>query len=118
MSSIAPEPRLAQFLEALPTSDLNALCSPPGLGGLWRVRAIRAGLQQNVLVVHRSGKGLAFAPLPPSHRAKDCRCATCIWEYTASEPNSPPVSRERVVALTRRLQTLQMGQTPEVSLDG
>ena len=117
MTNIAPEPRLAEFLEALPTADLNALCSPPGLGGLWRVRAIRAGLQQNVLVVHHSGKGLAFAPFPTSHRAKDCRCATCMWEYTASEPSSPPVGRERVMALARRLQTLQMGQPPEVSLE-
>ncbi len=117
MSNITPEPRLAGFLEALPTADLNALCSPPGLGGLWRVRAIRAGLQQNVLVVHRSGKGLAFAPSPSSHRARDCRCATCMWEYTASEPNSTPVSRERAMALARRLQTLQMGQSAEVSLE-
>src|SRR5437762_9302211 len=118
MNDIHIEARLARFLEALPAADPSALCSPPGLGSLWRVRAIRAGLQQKVLVVHRSGKGLAFAPSPSSHRAKECRCGHCLWEYTASEPNSPPVSRERVIALARRLQTLQMGQSAEVSLDG
>src|SRR5438552_11560982 len=118
MSNIAPDPRLAEFLETLPLADLNALCSPPGLGGLWRVRAIRAGLQQKVLMIHHTGKGLAFAPNPSSHRARDCRCATCIWEYTSSEPSSPPVGRERVMALARRLQTLQMGQRSEMSLDG
>jgi len=40
-----------------------------------------------------------------------------MWEYTASEPNSTPVSRERAMALARRLQTLQMGQSAEVSLE-
>jgi len=118
VSDIRIESRLGQFLEALPTADPSVLCSPPGLGSLWRVRAIRAGLQQNVLVVHRSGKGLAFAPNSSSHRARDCRCAHCLWEYTASEPNSPPVSRERVMALVLRLQAFQMGRSPEMSLDG
>src|SRR5437762_11296823 len=107
MNDIHIEARLARFLEALPAADPSALCAPPGLGSLWRVRAIRAGLQQKVLVVHRTGKGLAFAPTPSSHRARDCRCATCIWEYTSSELNSPPVSPERVMALVRRLQTFQ-----------
>src|SRR6266581_58798 len=117
MTDIRIEPRLARFLEALPAADPSALCSPPGLGSLWRVRAIRAGLQQNVLVVHRTGKGLAFAPLPSSHRARDCRCAYCLWEYTASEPSSPPVSKAKVEALVRRLQAFQMGRQPEMSLN-
>src|SRR5438093_9660625 len=101
--NVTAEPRLTEFLEALATADPSALCSPPGLGSLWRVHAIRAGLQQKVLVVHRTGKGLAFAPNPSSHRARDCRCGHCLWEYTASEPNSPPVSKAKVEALVRRL---------------
>src|SRR2546426_2957315 len=115
------EPRLQDFLEVLKAADGNEFCSPPGLGGLWRTRFIKTGLEKGILVIHHLGRGLAFAPDPIDHKADKngfrCACKTCVWLWQAGEPDSPPVSRARVIALRERLRYFQIGRTMTMELD-
>jgi hypothetical protein len=105
------DPRLIVFLEALPLMDDAQFCWPPGLGGGWRVKHIRSGLQRGVLVVHRRGTHLAYAALPDEHKAKGCRCKTCHWERQADErEGSGMVTREQAQRMRTEILTFQFGQ--------
>jgi len=117
VSNITPSERLSAFLQYLPTTRDEELVSPPGLGSVWRAGDIRNGLKRQILVVHHSGQGIAFAAFPSGHRAKDCRCVTCLWEYSASDPHSQPLSRERMMQLTAKLRRFRFAQTAEAGFE-
>ena len=124
MSTISPAPKLAAFLAALPHADPNEFVSPPGLRGTWRSKFIRSGLDKGVLAIHWSGAGLCIVQ-PSSHgtckacadsksrsECHHCACAMCAWLRMTEERHSPPVSREKMMQLARRLQTFQMARQP------
>lgn len=128
MTIAVREPKLTAFLEALPNAEPNSWCSPPGLGGVWRVRIMRTGLEKGIITVHRSGRGLAFAPFPSSHGAcshcvskravcDHCSCPHCAFDRMSAETAGRPVSRAQVDALRERLRNFRMAKAPTVTLD-
>jgi hypothetical protein len=127
------DPRLVAFLEALPQADPETFVSPPGLGGTWRVKFIREGMEKGVVVVHWTGMGLAIHQ-PKAHgicpecaAAKDsrticnhCACDMCVWFRHTDELNSPRVSPERIRELAQRMKAFRFAQAPQrttISLD-
>ena len=115
---------LGDFLDSLPGLPDEDLCIPPGLGGLWKVRHIRAGLDQGVLVVHRSGWGFAFAPFPSKHGAcqncaqrrsicDHCNCHACVWDRMASDHGGPRVTQAQTTRLRAMIRALQLGPRPK-----
>lgn len=106
--------RLALFLKALERADANELCSPPGLGGLWRVKHVRSGLARRVLVEYEGI--IAFARNPRHGACESCRgrkgsqpcdhcnCSTCVWEHEADERGGRLADPAKVRALVRRMQ--------------
>jgi hypothetical protein len=122
-------PRLEAFLAALPNADDNALVNPPGLGGVWRVRAIRLGIERHVLAVDRSGNGFNLVQ-PSTHGACEdckgrkgsqpcihCRCALCQWLVLADEHGGPRASRQKVAELAARLQAFAITGPKQHPLD-
>ncbi|MFI4977562.1 MAG: hypothetical protein ACHQC8_02625 [Solirubrobacterales bacterium] len=108
---IAPtDPRLIVFLEALPTAADEEFCSPPGIGGLWRVKHVRSGLARGVLVVHHRGTHIAFAPFPPNHRKHPCSCVNCYWEREADEHGGNAVTRQQAQRMRVEILSFQFGQ--------
>lgn len=120
-------PRLTAFLAALPMADENAYCSPPGLGGGFRVKYIRRGMERGVIVVHHTGLGLAIQE-PTTHGAcgfckgrkgsqpcDHCACAMCAFFHQNDERASPRVSQTRMVELARRLKTFSFAAPVPVS---
>lgn len=110
---------MTAFSSALPDLDPNSLCSPPGLGGLWRVRWIVEGINQGVIVEHWSKMGYAFR-IPREHgcchdcavnkrACEHCSCKLCAWEHRAEERSSPRCDPAKVHALVLRLQAFRMG---------
>ena len=119
---ITAAPRLAAFLDALPHLQPQEFVSPPGLGGTWRTEFIRSGLERGAIAVHWSGAGLCIVQ-PSGHavcrecaisksrsECTHCSCSMCVWLRQSDERNGPPVSREKVMELARRLQAFQMAQ--------
>ena len=126
-ATLVPAPNVVAFLEALPHADPLQFVSPPGLGGTWRAKFIRAGLDKGVLVVHWSGAGLCIVQ-PSTHGAcadckgrkgsqpcEHCACSMCAWLRQTDERASPRVSRARMEQLTRRLRALQLGSAQPAS---
>ena len=120
--TITAAPRLAAFLAALPHLQPQEFVSPPGLGGTWRTKFIRSGLERGAIAVHWSGAGLCIVQ-PSSHavcrecaisksrsECTHCSCSMCVWLRQSDEHTGSPVSRERVMQLARQLQTFQMAQ--------
>src|SRR2546430_12534792 len=114
--------RCAAFLVALVAADAQEFCSPPGLGGTWRVVHIKDALERGILV--NCGWGIAYAralkPTQASHGVCEncvgkkticdhCRCAMCQWERRAAETSGPPATKVQVDALRARLATFQFG---------
>ena len=116
---ISPSPRLATFLAALAHAQPNEIVSPPGLGGGWRVRLVKLGLDQGRLIVHWSGTGLCFARFPTSHGAcqacavskrsicDHCSCAACAFDRLCEDRGGRLVSREKVQELLTRIAALR-----------
>ena len=128
MTTIAPAPRLAAFLSVLSRADPQEFVSPPGLGGTWRARFIRSGLERGVIAVHWTGMGLCIVQ-PNSHgvckecaisksrsECTHCSCSMCVWLRQSDERSGSLVSREKVMALARRLQTFQMAQPSSAAM--
>jgi hypothetical protein len=125
MPTLPTSKRLIAFLEWLDhNSDPQELCSPPGIGGLWRTRFIRSGLDRGVIVVHHSGELLAFS-IPKSHGicpecarerrgtlCTHCNCAMCAWEHEAEERNSLRVSQQKLTELALRMRAFAIGSQP------
>jgi len=121
--------RLVAFLEALETAEPNAFCSPPGLGGGWRVKHVRSGMARKVLVVHHSGEILAYQ-IPNTHGVcpeckarrtpcEHCNCAMCAFDREISEHGGKPVTKEQIAQLRAKIAAFQFGQPkPVVRLDG
>jgi hypothetical protein len=126
-------PRLVAFLEWLrTTADPNELCSPPGIGGLWRAKHIDSGLKRGVIVAHHDDQGLAFV-IPKVHgvctgcavaKARSlcdhCQCALCIWEREAEERSSPRASQQTVRELALRMRAFKLAagaQSPAAFAD-
>lgn len=119
-------PKLTAFLEALPHCLDDDFCSPPGLGGGFRVKYIKRGLERGVLAVHWTGLGLTIVQ-PSKHgvcahcasrkgtTCTHCACEMCSWFRQTEQLASPRVSRERMVELARRLKTFTFGTRQPVS---
>lgn len=114
-------PKLAAFLEALPHCAEDDFCNPPGLGGGFRVKHIRRGLERGVLAEHSSGMGLTIVQ-PDTHGAcgfckgrkgsqpcEHCACAMCSWFRQTEERASPKVGREKLRELARRMKNFEFG---------
>ncbi len=121
MSTMLPSPKVAAFLAALPHADPNEFVSPPGLGGTWRSRFIRSGLDRGVLAIHWTGEGLCIVQ-PSSHGScadckgrkgsqpcEHCACAMCAWFRMTEERASPRITPAQMKQLAARLKTFQMG---------
>jgi hypothetical protein len=124
------DPKLAAFLEALNHADGDSFCSPPGLGGGWRVKHVRAGLDRHALCVHSSGQILAFSPYTTKHGACEactsrkgaicthCACGHCAFDRLCAEHGGPKATREQVQALLAKLRNFELGRrAPVVALD-
>jgi hypothetical protein len=116
MTDVAPNPKLAAFLDALPHASDDDFVTAPGLG-TFRAKYVRRGLERNVLVVHSTGFGLAILQ-PDTHGAcafckghkgsqpcEHCACLMCSWFRQTDERASPKVGQARLQQLARRLKT-------------
>jgi hypothetical protein len=122
--TVIPVPKLAAFLAALPHADGQAFVSPPGLGGTWRSRFIRSGLDKGVLAVHWSGAGLCIVQPSShgvckecaSHKGNDCQhcaCSMCAWFRMTEERASPRITPTQMKQLAERLKNFRLGGTPK-----
>lgn len=123
-------PKLKAFLTALPDAEPDALCSPPGLGAIFKVKHIKTGLERGVLSVHWAGIGLQFASLKghgvcqacvaaKSRSSCDhCQCKTCVWERQAEDVGGHHVTAEQIARLRARVAAFGFAQrAPLVRLD-
>ena len=103
-------------MAALASASDEEFCSPPGLGGVWRVKHLRSGLARGVIV--RSDGIIAFVRNPhhglcencAAHAKRGgraecthCNCSTCIWEREVEEKGGPKVTRAKMQELAARL---------------
>jgi hypothetical protein len=125
--NVTPSPRLAVFLSALQHVPDKEFVTPPGLGGGWRAKHVRYGLEHGVLNLHWSGVGLQFAALPKSHGAcsecaskksicTHCSCQACAFDRLTDEHGGPRVTRAQVERLQARLKAFQFAQGPRAPM--
>jgi hypothetical protein len=115
-------PKVEAFLEALKYADGEAFCVPPGLGGGWRVKHVRTGLERHVLCVHSSGQLLAYTAYSSKHGAcqncagrkgaicAHCNCAHCQFDRLTSEHGGNLATREQAARLRAQIQQFQFGR--------
>lgn len=120
-----PSPQVQAFLVELGDAQEDQFVSPPGLGGTWRAKHIRRGLETGALEIHWTGWGLCVMQ-PSKHvglcvecaRSRGavcthCNCAMCAWFRLTDERNSPPVTKARFDELVARLKAFQITGKPK-----
>lgn len=121
-------PKVNAFLVALATAEDDAFVVPPGLGGGWRAKHVKTGLERNVLTIHSSGQGFAFTPFTSKHgRCRECAghrdvcthcaCEHCAFDRVCGEHNGPRATQAQVAVLRAKIDSFRFHQAPVVRLD-
>lgn len=116
------------FLVALADADDNLCVSPPGLG-VMHVKHLRFALDHNVITVHHSGEGFAYAPFPSSHgRCRECaewkrdctHCSCSHCDLDRQMHGGRPITAAQLATLRRKVREFKFGRQPvsAVRLDG